>query len=191
MFAGLSGPLVYVAIAAAAVIEGEVAYVAAAALVAQGQLDPLWVIVAGTVGAAAGDQAYFYLFRGRLARWMTRFPSIAKKATPLVALVRRRSTVMVLLIRFAPGLRVALAAACAYAEVPPLKFSVLNTITAVVWAVLLLALVGWLGPATLERFGLGGWKGALVAGAVIVAVFQLLSRFERRSMGLERGGGSE
>lgn len=184
MFEGFSALLVYLAIAVAAIVEGEVAYIAAVALVANGQLHPVWVVIAGTIGAAVGDQAYFYLFRGRLARWMARFPSLERKTVPLVTLVRRRATLMVLLIRFAPGLRVAITAACAYVEVSPLKFSVLNSITALVWAVGLLILVGWLGPASLARFGLGGWKGALVTGIVMVVLLQLLSRFERRSMGV-------
>lgn len=186
MFAGFSALPVYLGTAIAAAVEGEVAYIAAAALVANGQLNPVWVVIAGTIGAAVGDQAYFYLFRGRLARWMARFPSLERSAVPLVALVRRHSTMMVLLIRFAPGLRVAITAACVYVEVPPLKFSILNGITALAWAVVLLVLVGWFGPATLARFGLGGWKGALVMGVAIVALLQLLSRFERRSMGIGR-----
>ena len=53
---------------------------------------------------------------------------------------------MVLLIRFAPGLRIALAAACAWVDVSPLKFSVLNLLSALIWASALLVLVGWLGP---------------------------------------------
>jgi membrane protein DedA with SNARE-associated domain len=89
---------------------------------------------------------------------------------------------MVLLIRFAPGLRVAIAAACAYVEVPPLRFSILNSITAVIWAVTLLVLVAWAGPAGLASFGLGGWRGALPAGLVVVAVFTVLGRFERAAV---------
>jgi undecaprenyl-diphosphatase len=183
VFAGSTGLLVYLGIALAAAIEGEVAYVAAATLVAHGQLNPLWVVIAGATGAAAGDQAFFYLFRGRLARWTARYPSLERTAAPLVAMVRRRATLMVLLIRFAPGLRVAIAAACAYVEMPPLKFSILNGLTALVWAILLLVVVAWAGPATLARFGLGGWKGALVAGIGIVVLFRVLGRYERRVVG--------
>lgn len=186
MFEGFSALSVYLATAIAAAVEGELAYVAAAALVASGRLNPVWVVIAGTIGAAIGDQVYFYLFRGRLARWIARFPSLEHSAVPLVALVRRRATMMVLLIRFVPGLRVALTAACVYVEVPPLKFSILNTITALVWAVVLLVLVAWFGPASLARLGLGGWKGALVMGVAVVVLLQLLSRFERRSMGIGR-----
>ena len=58
---------------------------------------------------------------------------------------------MVLLIRFAPGLRIALAAACAWIDVPALKFSVLNLVSAFVWAVALLVIVGWVGPTYLAQ----------------------------------------
>ncbi|HWB16988.1 MAG TPA: VTT domain-containing protein [Vicinamibacterales bacterium] len=178
----VNGLLPYLAILAAAIIEGEVAYLAACALVAAGRLQPAGVIVAGAVGAAIGDQAYFYLFRWQLAKWLARFPSLERRAAPLVNLVRRRATLMVLLIRFAPGLRIALAIACAYVKVPPLKFSILNSAAAFVWAIALLAIVGWAGPAALEHVGLSGWKGALVLGVVILILFKVLSFIERRSM---------
>lgn len=54
----------------AAIIEGEVAYIAAAALVAQGQLNPVAVAAAGALGATIGDQAFFFALRGRLAKWV-------------------------------------------------------------------------------------------------------------------------
>src|SRR3954465_9118841 len=126
--------LLYAGILVAAIVEGEIAYVGAAALVAQGQLNALAVLVCGAVGAAIGDQAYFYAFRGRLPRWLARYPSLQQKAAPLVDRVRRHDSLMVLLIRFAPGLRIAIAAACAWVDVSPRKFSTLNLISAFVWA---------------------------------------------------------
>ena len=60
------GPLIYLAIAFAAVVEGEITFAAAATLVGRGVLDPIAVVAAGAAGAAIGDQAYFYLLRGRL-----------------------------------------------------------------------------------------------------------------------------
>ena len=60
------GPVVYLAIFAAAALEGEVTFISACVLVGKGLLDPLGVAVAGTLGAAAGDQCYFYLLRGSL-----------------------------------------------------------------------------------------------------------------------------
>ncbi|MEP6593084.1 MAG: VTT domain-containing protein [Acidobacteriota bacterium] len=182
MLEGIHGPLVYAAILIAAIVEGEVAYVAAAALVAHGRLNPLGVMLAGAAGAAIGDQLYFYVLRGRLARWVGRFPSIERRARPLVARVRRHESAMVLMIRFAPGLRIAIAAACAYAEVPPLKFSILNSVTALVWSVVLMALIAWVGPTYLAAYGLDGWKGALLVGVLIIVLFRAAGWLERRAL---------
>jgi len=182
MLTSPSAVLPYVAILMAAVIEGEVAYIAAAALVAKGQLNPFGVLVAGTLGAAIGDQTYFYVFRGRLPRWVARYPALERKAAPLLGRVRRHETFMVLLIRFAPGFRIALAAACAWVDVPPLKFSLLNLISASAWAIVLLVVVGWYGPTYLAQYGLGGWKGALLVGVVVLGLFRVLAWYERRAM---------
>ena len=174
--------LPYCGVALAAIVEGELTYVAAAALVAEGRLHPLGVLVAGALGAATGDQAYFYLFRGRLPQWLARYPSLQRKTAPLVERVRRHAKLMVLLIRFAPGLRIALAAACAAADVPPRTMSVLNLLSAFVWAAALLILVGWLGPAYLAQFGLAGWRGALAVGLTLLVLFRVLGSYERRAI---------
>ena len=182
--------LPYYGVLVAAIVEGEVTYIAAAALVAQGQLHPVGVLVSGALGAAIGDQIYFYVFRGRLPRWVARYPSLERKTAPLVSRVRRHSTLMVLLIRFAPGLRIALAAACAWIDVPALKFSVLNLASAFVWAVALLVIVGWVGPTYLARYGLGGWKGAAVIGLAVLVLFKVLGLYERRAMAGDGSGHS-
>jgi membrane protein DedA with SNARE-associated domain len=174
--------LPYGGVLLAAIVEGEIAYITAATLVAHGRLDPFGVIASGTLGAAIGDQAWFYAFRGRLPRWIARYPAIGARAAPLLARVRRHAALMVLLIRFAPGLRIALASACAWVEVPPWKFSILNLVSAFVWASVLLIAIGWLGPAGLARVGLGGWPAALVIGAIVLGVFKLIGSFERRAL---------
>lgn len=56
-----------------------------------------------------GDQTYFYIFRGRLPRWLARFPSLQGKTAPLIERVRRHAALMVLLIRFAPALLILVA----------------------------------------------------------------------------------
>src|SRR4051812_32331719 len=178
----LTDVLPYAGVLLAAIVEGEVAYIAAAALVAQGRLNGAGVLLFGATGAAIGDQAFFYVFRGRLPRWMSRYPSLEQATAPLVARVRRHDSLMVLLIRFAPGLRIAIAAACAWVDVSPWKFSVLNLLSAFVWAFALLLLVGWFGPAFLGQFGLGGWKGALAVGLVIFVLLKMLGWYERRAL---------
>ena len=91
-----TGLLPYGGIFTAAIVEGEVTYIAAAALVAEGRLNPAAVLISGALGASIGDQAYFYLFRGRLARWVARYPSLEKTAAPLLRHVRRNDSLMVL-----------------------------------------------------------------------------------------------
>jgi membrane protein DedA with SNARE-associated domain len=180
--AGLSGLLPYSIVLGAAIVEGEVAYIGAATLVAQGALNPLGVLVSGAVGAAIGDQAYFYAFRGRVQLLLARYPSLEQKAAPLVDRVRRHDSLMVLLIRFAPGLRIAIAVACAWAKVSPRKFSILSLISSFVWAFVLLVLVGWLGPTYLAQYGLGNWKGAVIVGLGVLVLLKVLGSYERRAM---------
>jgi membrane protein DedA with SNARE-associated domain len=174
--------LPYIGVLTAAIVEGEIAYIGAATLVAQGQLNPLAVLVCGTLGAAAGDQAFFYAFLGRLPRWVARYPSLQQKAAPLLERVRRHDSLAVLLVRFSPGLRIAITAACVGAGVPALKFSVLNLLSAAVWALALLVLVAWFGPTYLAQYGLAGWKGALVMGLAVFGLLKLLGAYERRAM---------
>ncbi len=170
---------VYVAIALAAALEGEIVFVAAATLVSHQRLDPMAVIVAGAAGAALGDQFYFYVFRGRLRRWIHRVPGAARRARWLEARVRRHEAITILAIRFSPGLRIALAAACAYAQVSRAKFSVLNAVAALAWAAGLLTLIAVAGPAVLPKIGLSGWWTALVPAAAVVVVFRWLAHAER------------
>jgi len=182
MTLAVGGPVMYLGILAAAMIEGEVTYVAAAALVAQGRLSALGVVLVGAAGAAMGDQLYFYLLRRRFGRWLGRFPVIDRRTRPLIEAVRRHQKAMVFLIRFAPGLRIALAAACAYLEVDAVLFSTLNALAALLWAVVLLALVAYVGPAYLSRVGLSGWKAAIVSGLLVIIALYILGRLERRQI---------
>ena len=180
--AGLDHPLTYLGVLVAAIVEGEIGYVAAAALVGRGYLNPMAVLVAGATGAALGDQFYFYLLRGRLRRWVDRHEAIARRGRMLAWHVRRREMAMVLLIRFAPGLRIALAAACAYAGVSPLRFSALNCLASVVWAVSLLVLVAWIGPNALPALGISGWWCVLIPPLLLLLLFRVAARIERRAL---------
>ena len=159
----------YAAIFAAAAVEGEVVFIAASVMVAAGQLQPLPVLVAGALGAAAGDQFYFYALRGRVSAWLARLKPVAARQAAIITRVRRHQSLMIIALRFSPGLWIAIAAACAYAEVPPLRFSTINTLAAFAWAAALLMLVTKLGPSAVGGLGLSGiWGAALVGIGVLV-----------------------
>jgi membrane protein DedA with SNARE-associated domain len=177
--------LPYAAIYLAAIIEGEVVFAAASVLVSAGTLHAWPVIIAGALGAATGDQFYFYLLRGRVDSWLCRIRPIASRRAAIVSRVHRHENLMVFAVRFAPGLRIAIAAACAYAKVSPLRFSMLNLTAAFAWALSLFAFVTWGGPAALARFGINRTWSAIIAGIAIVAFGWWLSR--RSAMPTARG----
>jgi membrane protein DedA with SNARE-associated domain len=172
--------LPYAAIYLAAMIEGELVFAAAAVMVSAGTLEAWPVIVAGALGAATGDQLYFYALRGRLDSWLCRVRPIAARRAAIVERVTRHETAMIVALRFAPGLRIAIAAACAYAKVSPLRFSTLNVLAAFAWAAGLLAFVTRGGPAALSRFGLGRTPGAIIAGLAIVGFGWWLGRVAKQ-----------
>jgi membrane protein DedA with SNARE-associated domain len=188
--ASAAGPLAYVLVAVFAAVEGEIVFVAASALVAQGDLNGLGVVLAGAAGAAIGDQFYFFLLRGRLRRWIGRSPMIAGRAEALALRVRRHENWTVFAIRFSPGLRIALAAACAHADVPPLKFSLINLAASLIWAAALLALVAIAGPRWLPQLGISGWWAVLVPAVLVVLLLhgRDLARLARR---LAAGGAGD
>lgn len=176
------GGLAYGVIFLAALIEGEVVFVAAAALVGQGSLDPVGVVIAGGLGASAGDQLAFYLLRHRIRSWLDRVALLQRIGHALQHAVQRHAGLLAMGVRFAPGLRLTIIAACAYSSVSPWLFSICNLIGAAVWAVSLLALVAWLGPAWMSSLGLHGWWSVVVPAAVIVVVFVAAGRLARRAL---------
>jgi membrane protein DedA with SNARE-associated domain len=166
----VSTALAYAGIFVAAAIEGEVVFIGAAVLVAAGKLNAIGVGVSGALGAAAGDQLFFYALRGHVSGWLGRMRPIAARRESIIRRVRRHQALMVLVIRFAPGLRIAITAACAYAGVPAARFTILNLASAFAWAAVLLTIVSRAGPGVLEHAGVTGIWGAVIP-AVLLAVF--------------------
>jgi membrane protein DedA with SNARE-associated domain len=175
------GGLAYGVVFLAALIEGEVVFIAAAALAGQGSLDPLGVVAAGAMGAACGDQIPFYLLRYRVRSWLDRLPAMQRVSGTLVDAIRRRRALLPFLIRFAPGLRIAIASACAYADVPPLIFSTCSVLGALVWATCIVGVVGWLGPEWLSRLGVSGWS-AVVGPALVLLILLKSVAWARRQV---------
>jgi membrane protein DedA with SNARE-associated domain len=86
---------------------------------------------------------------------------------------------MVLAGRFLPGLRTAIPIACAYADVHPLKFSVLNLVSGFAWAGAIMLFVK-LGSNTLTAIGLNAWWGPLIPAVLVILFFRWLARPPRR-----------
>jgi membrane protein DedA with SNARE-associated domain len=173
------GLLAYLAVFVATVVEGEVVFVAASVLVHLGKLDPWGVYASAALGGSIGDQLYFYALRGRLHGWLDRFPTWSRRRDLVVARVRRNASAMILACRFLPGLRVAIPAACAYADVSPARFSVLSLTSSLGWAAAIMGFVSWLGPASLSELGLKGWWAPLLPASLVLAFVWWLGRETR------------
>ena len=165
--------LPYLTIVLFAVLEGEIYYSKVCADAMRGQMNWLGVWCAGALGGSLGDQIWFYLLRGRL-HWLDRFPKLARVHGLVSERVRDKETIMVLAGRFLPGLRTAIPVACAYANVAPLKFSVLNLISGFAWAGSIMLFVK-LGSNALSAFGLNAWWGPLIPAAFVILFFRWLS----------------
>ena len=165
--------LPYLAIVVFAVLEGEIYYSKVCADAMVGKLNWAGVWFAGAVGGSLGDQIWFYLLRGRI-HWLDRFPKLAKYRHRVSAHVQAHQTLIILSGRFLPGLRTAIPVACAYANVQPLKFSILNLVSGFAWAGAIMLFVK-LGSNTLTAFGLNAWWGPLIPAAFVILFFRWLS----------------
>jgi membrane protein DedA with SNARE-associated domain len=172
--------LAYGAIYVAAIVEGEIYYITQCVAVRMGKLNWLAVLIAGALGGSTGDQLWFYLLRGRLG-WLDRYPRLAKYHESVRARVSANENLMVLASRFLPGLRTAIPIACAYAGVGPLRFSLLNLVSAFAWAGAIMLAVAKLGPDALSAFGLKQWWGPLIPAALVLLFFRWLARPSRKT----------
>ena len=169
----------YLPIFVFAILEGEIYYITACVAASFGKLYWPGVLIAGALGGSAGDQLWFYVLRGRL-NWLDRYPRLARHHAAVRHRVHAHETLMVLVSRFLPGLRVAIPVACAYAAVKPLRFSTLNLVSAFAWASAIMLVVVKLGPDALSAFGLRGWWGPLIPAALVLFFFRWLGRPSRR-----------
>jgi membrane protein DedA with SNARE-associated domain len=169
----------YLGVFVATVVECEVVFVGATVLVHQGRLDAAGVFAAAALGGSIGDQLYFYALRGRLHRWLDRFPTWSRRRDLIVERVRRHASAMILACRFLPGLRVAIPAACAYAGVAPLRFTSLSFLSSLAWAAAVMSFIVWLGPASFAELGVRAWWTPVVPALLVLAFTWWLARKER------------
>ena len=173
--------LSYLAIVLFAILEGEIYYSKVCADAIAGRLNWAGVWCAGAIGGSLGDQIWFYLLRGRI-HWLDRFPKLAKYRERVSAHVRAHEGLVILSGRFLPGLRTAIPVACAYANVPPLKFSALNLVSGFAWAGSIMLFVK-LGSNALSAFGFTAWWGPLIPAALVILFFRWLSHSENKERG--------
>ena len=172
----------YFALLVGTFFEGETYLVLAGFAAHQGYLDIPWVILVAFIGTLTGDQAFFYLGRRHSAlvqsilsiypHWFTRVERVER-------LIERYQTALTFIFHFLYGLRIAFLLVIGLSRIPAGRFLVLNSLSALVWAVIV-GLAGYLFGSALGLImgDLKGLENYVLAGIATVGglfgSFQLL-----------------
>lgn len=180
----------YVAVLAGTFFEGETVPVLAGFAAHQGLLRLDLVMVCAFLGSFAGDQTWFWLGRRYGKAWMDKHPRTAAASERVGRLMDRWGDGFVLVCRFLYGLRSAGLIGIALSSISPVRFAVLNMVSAMVWAVTVGGLGYLFGQALQGMMGeVKHWEHRILAAAAIALAVYVLHRLVRRRM--RRKGASD
>lgn len=117
-----------------AVLEGETILALAGLAAHRGYLALPTLIIVGAIGGFLGDQVYFAIGRRFGARFLGRFPHVARRAGRATALVERHPELSVIAVRFMYGLRIVGPIAIGMSRIGWFHFAALNAIGAAIWS---------------------------------------------------------
>ncbi len=162
----------YLAVFVGTLLEGETILLAAGYAAQRGLLQWPVVIAIAIVGGTLGDQIAFMVGRWKGDFLIARFPSLAHRVPQVHRLLERHHVILILVIRFLYGLRIAGPIIMGTSQVPFLRFAMLNFAGAILWALLVsgagyyfgVALEAWV--ADVEHVELFILLGILLAGFI-------------------------
>lgn len=163
----------YAAILVVTVFEGETIVLLAGAAAHFGYLELPWVIATALAGSVAGDQLWYFLGRRWGPRIIALRPSWRERAERAYRHLRSHQDWLILSFRYYYGLRSITPFAIGSAQVPKLRFFVLNFIGAVLWALTFTFAGYFLGEATdyliedFKRYGLYALGGIIL---IVIAI---------------------
>ncbi len=115
--------------------EGETILILGGFAAKLGYLALPWVILAAFVGGLCGDQLFFYLGRTHSQWLLAKLPLWKERVNKAQRLLERFQTPVILGFRFIYGTRAVVPFVIGMGSVPIRKFIFLNTISALVWAI--------------------------------------------------------
>jgi membrane protein DedA with SNARE-associated domain len=144
--------------------EGETILILGGFAAKLGYLALPWVILSAFIGSLCGDQLFFYLGRTHSQRFLARLPSWKERIYKAQRLLARFQTPLILGFRFLYGLRMVIPFVIGMSSVPRRKFIFLNTISALIWAIVV---------------GTGGY----LFGNILEIILGDIKRYERFILG--------
>lgn len=125
----------YIVIFLGTLVEGETILVSGGFASHQGYLQLRWVILVAFLGGLSGDFLFFYLGRWHGHLILTRHPIWYARVQKVFKLLERYHTILILLMRFLYGLRMITPFALGMSRISTSRFLVLNTLGALIWAI--------------------------------------------------------
>jgi membrane protein DedA with SNARE-associated domain len=138
----------YLFVFAGTLMEGETVLLAAGFAAHQGLLDFRLVIAVAFIGGTLGDQLAFLLGHWKGNAIIERVPALARHAPRVHRLMERYNVLLIMVVRFLYGLRIAGPVIMGSSRIPWLRFALLNMIAATIWAVLVAGVGYAFGAAT-------------------------------------------
>lgn len=165
----------YFALFVGTLLEGETILVLAGFAAHLGFLYLPWVILVAFIGTLSGDQLFFYLGRRHSGFVLDKHPAWQSRLDQVQRLFERYQTLLILGFRFLYGLRTVTPFVLGRSGVSPGYFFLLNTLSALVWSVVvgiggylfgnfLKLLLGDIRRYEFESFGAIAGIGALIWG---------------------------
>jgi phosphatidylglycerol lysyltransferase len=139
----------YVLLFLGVAVEGEAALLAAALLAHRGLLSLPIVMLVAIAANSLADQAYYFAARSRGRGWLERRFGQSPHYGRLLGLMERHAPWLLMVSRYAYGLRILIPAACGALGMRRRVFVPLDLLASVAWAVPM-ALVGFYGGLALE-----------------------------------------
>jgi len=133
-------------------VEGEIFLLAASYLAHRGIFSLPLVILVAVLANCGADQVYYVLARSRGRAWLQGRFGEHPRYQKVMNLMARRGNWLLLGSRFAFGFRIIIPAACGAFDMPPLRFTLINTLAGIIWAV----------PTSLLGFYLGAFAETLI-----------------------------
>ncbi len=165
-----------------ALLEGETVILLAGVLCHRGALSFEWIVIAAALGAFVGDQLWFYIGRRYGRDALTRFPRLTKHADRLLPMLKEKSDWIALGSRFVYGTRTVAPMLLGMHDYPPIRFALINSVSASLWATLGVGAGYLLGAGAEQLFG----RIKHIEQLLLVIVLLMLVRWWYRHRNLKR-----
>jgi membrane-associated protein len=131
------------------ILPGETTLNTAAVLASQGELELVPVIIAGAVGAIAGDTAVYWIARASHGRLKTRLEQVLQneRVQKGANFLESRGPIVIVLGRFVPGMRLAVNFTLGLLRMPYRRFLMWSSLGGTLWATYTVLLAFYVGNA--------------------------------------------